>query len=375
MHILRMRSYSLSKFPKDSALPAYFGVIDILRFIAAFMVLFDHYPLFFRQTTQADNWAHAPISAQLFDNSWAVPFFWMISGFVFLFTYRKRNVSGAQFAQQRFARLYPLHFATLLLVVVLQLVALRCYGEVLFIGNFDAYHFILNLGFASAWGFEELGPSFNMPIWSVSVEILIYIVFFLLLPLIKRSGPALCAALSILCFFAYTQGIVHSALLCGTFFFAGCVCFEAVRRMSAKGMIFLGVSITLGAIAVLVVGVNSLKTVQQIALFFGIFCIAAGLDAHKPKFFPGPRSKWNLGNYSYALYLVHYPVMLMIALVVFPVIGEDISFYTSFWPLIGFIVLSTAIAAVTYHLFELPMKRWLSAYPLAEMMPNRHKHT
>ena len=39
--------------------------------------------------------------------------------------------------------------------------------------------------FISSWGFEN-GHSFNAPIWSVSVEVAIYILFFFLLSLIKK---------------------------------------------------------------------------------------------------------------------------------------------------------------------------------------------
>jgi peptidoglycan/LPS O-acetylase OafA/YrhL len=51
----------------------------------------------------------------------------------------------------------------------------------------DAYHFMLHVFFMSHWGFE-VGESFNQPIWSVSVEIFIYIVFFALLKYIFRAG-------------------------------------------------------------------------------------------------------------------------------------------------------------------------------------------
>ena len=42
----------------------------------------------------------------------------------------------------------------------------------------DFYHFVLQFFFISSWGFED-GPSFNGPIWSVSIEIFIYGIFFL----------------------------------------------------------------------------------------------------------------------------------------------------------------------------------------------------
>ena len=41
----------------------------------------------------------------------------------------------------------------------------------------DTYHFILNFFFISGWGFEK-SYSFNGPIWSVSIELIIYALSF-----------------------------------------------------------------------------------------------------------------------------------------------------------------------------------------------------
>ena len=43
--------------------------------------------------------------------------------------------------------------------------------------NNDLYHFVLNILFISSWGLEK-GMSFNQPIWSVSFELIVYILFF-----------------------------------------------------------------------------------------------------------------------------------------------------------------------------------------------------
>ncbi len=75
----------------------------------------------------------------------------------------------------RFSRLYPLHLATLLLVALGQVLVSHFFGSWFIYGNNDITHFIGQLFFASAW-FEN---SFNGPTWSVSVEIFLYILFFL----------------------------------------------------------------------------------------------------------------------------------------------------------------------------------------------------
>ena len=81
---------------------------------------------------------------------YAVPFFWVISGFIFSFVYQERAVSFRAFSARRFARLYPLHFATLLIVAGLQLLLFLQISTTLFIPNNDLYHFLLNVFFASS---------------------------------------------------------------------------------------------------------------------------------------------------------------------------------------------------------------------------------
>ena len=85
-------------------------------------------------------------------------------------------MGGAVF-QVRLSRLNPLHLVNLVLVAGLQWQKMRSQGGYFVDHLNDAYHFALNLFFATAWGFEE-GFSFNAPIWSVSIEVLLYGLFF-----------------------------------------------------------------------------------------------------------------------------------------------------------------------------------------------------
>ena len=105
--------------------------------------------------------------------------FWAISGFVFAFVYlnREKNINGKKFFVNRFSRLYPLHLATLLIVTLLQIVNYNSAGSFQIYQMNDLYHFFLHIFFISGWGFEN-ASSFNAPIWSVSIELIIYILFF-----------------------------------------------------------------------------------------------------------------------------------------------------------------------------------------------------
>ena len=86
-------------------------------------------------------------------------------------------MSGKEFFLLRFSRLYPLHFITLIIVCLLQLYSIKKTGSYIVYSNNDLKHFLLNLFFISGWGGYE-GPSYNAPIWSVSLELFAYICFF-----------------------------------------------------------------------------------------------------------------------------------------------------------------------------------------------------
>src|SRR5258708_27237099 len=102
--------------------------IEILRFVCAFGVLVWHYQhFFFRGAWNAEIGAALRPKLPLYswfsffynNGSLAVPFFWVISGFIFYWHYADIVSSGGvklrDFSVRRFSRLYPLHFFTLIL--------------------------------------------------------------------------------------------------------------------------------------------------------------------------------------------------------------------------------------------------------------------
>jgi len=78
----------------------------------------------------------------------------------------------------RFSRLYPLHFITLNLVLILYLIFIFLNVELFSFSEINIKHYLLNILLISNWGFENQA-SFNTPSWSVSIEMMLYIIFFL----------------------------------------------------------------------------------------------------------------------------------------------------------------------------------------------------
>ena len=120
-----------------------------------------------------------------------VELFFVLSGFILFGLYERRvaaaTVSARDFAVLRLSRLYPLHLATLL-VLLLQTSPPFVYPD-----N-DTIHLVRQLFMVSAWSADRPFTSFNGPVWSVSVELLLYIAFFVLCRLgMRPAGFALLA--------------------------------------------------------------------------------------------------------------------------------------------------------------------------------------
>lgn len=107
-----------------------FYSLDVLRGLAALSVVFWHWQHFFFTGTNIGTFdvARFPfyewVSVLYTKGLLAVDLFFSLSGFIFYWLYSERvsegQVSPGNFAFLRFSRHYPLHFATLLVVAVVQ---------------------------------------------------------------------------------------------------------------------------------------------------------------------------------------------------------------------------------------------------------------
>ena len=100
---------------------------------------------------------------------------------IYGFKIQNKETTIKKYYFKSFARLYPLHFLTLLssLFLIILLNLSTDFNFFIYSHN-DLKHFILNLFFMSHWGFKD-GHSFNAPVWSVSSEVILYAVFFALI--------------------------------------------------------------------------------------------------------------------------------------------------------------------------------------------------
>jgi peptidoglycan/LPS O-acetylase OafA/YrhL len=289
-----------------------------------------------------------------------VQLFFCLSGFIFFWLYAdpvaRGGISFGRFAVLRLSRLYPLHLATLLFVAAAQPLYRELAGHYFVYPANDAYHFLLNLTFISAWGLEQ-GFSFNAPIWSVSVEVLMYGLFFLFCRHVGQRMAAFAAALLLGWLVQKWNGPIGAGMM---FFFLGGIAFAIYRHAVASAdALRLGAWLPFVTLAGWVGAAWATSDagfgIASALLFPATVLSLALLETRRGTL---GRRLAILGDISYSSYLIHFPLQLAAATIAVKLaISEDI-FYSP-WFMLGFFVVLVALSAASHHLFEMPLQRML----------------
>lgn len=349
--------------------------IEVLRFVCAFGVLIWHYQHFFFMGEWDPTVGQAirptfPFYHFLrffYDNgSLAVPFFWVISGFIFFWHYsesiRDRSVRFREFLLRRFARLYPLHFLTLIIVAL---------GQYVYRGSHQtAFIYIWNkpiwfgsqLLFASNW-FDRQPESFNGPIWSVSIEILIYVFFFLVARTFRQHAwsSALIAGGFAICLILPHTFMNREVFACGMYFFAG----GAAQRLTVNRHVLTVAGCVLAAIVTAIsIGVCNMDVAAVLLLASTAVIVLSRLG---DSVVGAPlRLMAFLGNTTYASYLLHFPLQLGLVIAV-DAAGLSRDIFLSPVIFLGFLTLVIGLSLLVHRYFEKPaqlaIRAGLKSYP------------
>jgi peptidoglycan/LPS O-acetylase OafA/YrhL len=373
---------------KNNTWPSRLYLLDISRGIASLGVVLYHWQHFYlvgyslpQNFPRQDQPAYRILKVFYDYGGMGVQYFFLLSGFIFFWLYKEavssRKIDAKQFFAQRFSRLYPLHFITLLFVTALQMWYISREG-VPFVYPFnDVYHFILNLGFASAWGLEK-GPSFNGPVWSVSVEFVVYAVFFLVV--FFRQGGLIFTFLASIASYILMHALGNNSLLLGiALFFLGGTVFHISYLVSTKYFLFKYPVYFLAICAWLIVFVNTYIFNESSAvsplgitgklLLSGYFWgyILFPLTIFSLAIFEIDRKvnvksiAW-LGDITYSSYLLHFPLQLSFAMLVsFGLLNPG------FQNDPAYLVIFFAILIPLSYVTNIKIER-----PLQKMIRNRH---
>jgi peptidoglycan/LPS O-acetylase OafA/YrhL len=336
--------------------------LDALRGIAAVFVLYYHLTIFFVPQ------AHLPqLRGYL-----AVDLFFLLSGFVMAHVYgsamsQNYRKCWRQFALARLARIYPLFALTLLAMIILAASQVPIwFGTRRALVSFSQRSLILQPFLLQQWA---RSVNWNAPSWSISTEAEAYVSFI---------------------FFARW-------LIIGRFpklFVACCLAVVALLSLSNHGSLNLyrGVSALLrtlsefslgvllyrmhlwnrwlrrSEVAVLAILFASLSAVtKQDFLMVGAFACLIYYSVDANDIFArllNCRPSIALGNWSYSIYLWHFPVFYA-AMITFAGLGHPVASldkWTSRMLLLATVFAVIGLSALSYRFYETKMRRFIVAH-------------
>ncbi len=341
--------------------------LELFRFISALSVLLWHYQHFSYVGDRPVNFVREQqpfYDALRFFYShgyWGVEAFWCISGFIFFWKYRlaisNGTIAAKKFFYLRLSRLYPLHFLTLVIVLVLQAWYFQTNSDYYVYRHNDAYHFALQMFMASDWGLER-GASFNGPIWSVSVEVLVYFFFYTVVRLFGAGPRSVCAVLTICVGFKLLPISAPFFNCLAMFYLGGGIAMLANKPLlvmyRTRIDIFLAISLLSFLALYAFGGYGASKNFHySFTLLFvpALTFLASG--------------KWNvghvlrviiqsLGGITYSCYLIHFPIQLSIV-IAFSHFDKKVPFNDSSFFMLFFLC-TLILAYYVNRFFEVPLQ-------------------
>jgi peptidoglycan/LPS O-acetylase OafA/YrhL len=322
----RTDSVALPNGGREQLLP-----LTSLRFVAATMIVLTHSRTHYEFSRLWGDPLHLPM---------AVSFFFVLSGFILAHAYPTLDAAGTRrFLVARAARLWPLHMATF--VLFLPMVYLQAPS----MPSSTPMAMPANLALVHAWvPFPDSYFSFNPVSWSISTELGLYLLF----PLLIRSWrstwlPKL--VLSIVLFGAMAQlarwlelptfqfgqrgadvnGLAKVNPLANVYPFvlgmAGCSAWQYLERKLRVGVL-VGTALELAALSLTAWSMSRPETLWFGAAYawapplppwsvsFPLLIVVMALRRGWVSRLLSMRAMVLLGEISYALYLVHYAIML-----------------------------------------------------------------
>jgi len=353
--------------------------LDALRGVAALAVVVWHWQHFFAIGGDwMDDWRpdmqpFYAVLKPLYVQGWAaVDLFFVLSGFVFFWLYgaaiRERRTRAWRFALLRFSRLYPLHVVMLIAVAVLQFFFFRAHSMFFVYQANDAAHFAAHLFLVQNW-WPGSPQSFDGPTWSVSIEALLYVLFFAACRFgLKRGLHCLIAALLGGLALLYDEHIGRGIVG----FFMGGVAFTVWNRLRGEARVrsiarTLGIVALAGWVALAAMLYRDSSWLANgegnnlfLVVFDFILCpltvLALALHEHgRGRSYAGLGF---LGDISYSTYLLHFPMQLALALIAarFALTPQ---FFMQGWVMIAFYAVLIVLGALSYRFFERPLQALL----------------
>ena len=372
---------------------SYLPELTPLRGVAAVLVVLFHSQIFIYPLVDG----HASL---LMEKGWLwVDFFFVLSGFILTHVYGDAFRGGVtraaywKYLRARFARVYPLHFFTLLWVIAAGMLVLA--GPIAAEWN-RGLRFILDIRTAPACLLLVqalyLYPTapMNTVSWSLSTEWWMYLLFPLLIPLLVAGGrgrrwiwlgvvAGLYAAVK---YWLVPQFGMHlwqrqpatlntindfAFLRCAAGFGLGMLTYRwfqlgFLRRLLQRDLAFWFV--VLAVVLSLHFDVNELLIVA----LFPFLILATVYNGASASRLLSTRPAQRLGDWSFSIYMVHMPIFFTYRGLA-PLLGLWVpnGFFTvrpdyrvGWFAACVFLAVTLAVAALCYRWLEVPMRKYLN---------------
>jgi len=349
-----------------------FEVLDILRGVFSSLVVFYHIAFYTKSPILKNNFIG---NSFLF-----VDFFFILSGFVISYTYR--NIDSFNdlkvYMKKRFFRLYPLHLVMLLVFLAYEISkhvfknSAAGAGPLLNVHNnvVDFFSNLFLLNSVKIPGINSL--SWNYPSWSISAEMISYLLFGLLAVMAFKfkirkfdvviKTVVVAAAVCILYainhnfyfFETYNYGFLRGILG----FFVGSLAFNIYTGIDIPNINISKITCSILEFVIIAIIVLAIVNGKAITTNYGyvfellfliavlIFCLEGGILSQG-------LLKVNLlkkaGKYSYSIYMTHAIINIIFNLVLIKILKIPASYY-SFLFIINYVIVYLSSAWTYQHI-------------------------
>jgi peptidoglycan/LPS O-acetylase OafA/YrhL len=322
--------------------------------------------------------AHVDLAGQFPEWSWlktiypafmwhhhCVDLFFILSGFILNWVYlAKPQVNWKSYGVARVARIYPLYFAALGFMLLVDAYSLFFHG--ITVNDLHLSRLLPNLLMLTGFSNDPTMSSINVPSWSVSVEIVMYVSLFPLLCFLERRFTKMAwFALMLVCVigtqlcYIYPEALGWPYIARGIFGFAlGFACCSLWRKSDQTNMpaYFGWAAVVLALLSI----THIVPATIKLACFPAIVVATISGGGSISKALSTRCLVW-LGDRSYSLYLWHYPMIICFSRFLLYNHSHDgvCALNRRILAYCLITVSAFAMADASYRWFECPAREWI----------------
>ncbi|MGF6777420.1 acyltransferase family protein [Paraburkholderia sp. GAS334] len=349
-------------------------IVDAMRGFAALLVAYFHcrqvtwvgMETFHRTAGKVLDF-NTIVSYLTFPIAWGsagVPIFFVISGYCIhrggalrLAANPAYRLDAVNFWARRFARIYPVLLAALLLTFALDSISYQLPPVSHKLKDIGLHVFLVNL--FSLQGVAGRTYGSNGALWTLALEVQFYAVYPLLFALRRRTGMpwvvAIIAAINVVSALVLERHDIQFFTSYWLSWTLGAWIAEAKAHAGARTRPLSPWLYAAAATFILAGFVafhfGQYAAFQLWAIGFACYLLKA-LDrpaSNAPRFALLSR----LGDFSFSLYVVHLPLFVLLSALVF-----HSTLQVAIWPSFAFLLLAIPVAWVFYRMVELPAMKW-----------------